>query len=432
VRITFVITNAFGSGGTIRTTLVMAAALADRHDVEVISVHKHREETMLPLDPRVRLRELLDDSPASRTRRRTGWNPVRRAKGLATAALNRVPSRLAHPNDVRYKVFSLRSDLALIRFVRSLRCDVVIGTRPSLNLILARYAPPGVIAVGQEHMHLKKHGPELQASFERLYPRLDAMVTLTEGDAEEYRDLLGPVGRVHSIPNAVPDVGGVRAAHHPDTKVVVAAGRLTRQKGFDRLVAAWAVVARKHPDWKLDIYGAGDQQSLQARIDKRGLTDVITLRGFTSDPYPRFAEAAIYAMSSRSEGFPMVLLEAMGCGLPLVSFDCPTGPADIIEDGRNGLLVPDGNVKALGAALNRLIEDPDLRRQMGAAGAEMAKQYEPDQIAARWERLFEDLQLEPRRRRNRPRAVPLQQRPVPVTPIVPLDRADLPGDANTG
>jgi glycosyltransferase involved in cell wall biosynthesis len=432
VRITFVITNAFGSGGTIRTTLTMAAALADRHEVEVISVHKHREDTMLPLDPRVKLRVLLDDSPASRTRRRTGWNPVRRAKGLAIAALGRVPSRLAHPKDVRYKVFSLRSDLALIRMVRSLSTDVVVGTRPSLNLILARYAPPGVIAVGQEHMHLKKHGPELQASFKRLYPRLDAMVTLTEGDADDYRELLGPVGRVSSIPNAVPPVGGVRAAHDPETKVVVAAGRLTRQKGFGRLIAAWAIVARKHPDWKLDIFGAGDQESLQARIDKRQLTDVVTLRGFTSDPYSHFAGSAIYAMSSRSEGFPMVLLEAMGCGLPLVSFDCPTGPADIIEDGRNGLLVPDGDIKALGAALNRLIEDPALRRQMGAAGVEMAKQYEPDQVAARWERLFEDLQQQPRRRGNRPKTVPSQQHSAPVTPIVPLDRAALAGDASTG
>jgi glycosyltransferase involved in cell wall biosynthesis len=214
---------------------------------------------------------------------------------------------------------------------------------------------------------------------------------------------------------------------------VVAAGRLTRQKGFGRLVAAWAIVARKHPDWKLDIFGAGDQASLQGRIDKRQLSDVITLRGFTADPYSHFAESAIYAMSSRSEGFPMVLLEAMGCGLPLVSFDCPTGPADIIQDGRNGLLVPDGDIKGLGAALNRLIENPELRRQMGAAGVEMAKQYEPDHVAARWERLFEDLQREPRRRRNRPRTVPEQQRPAaPVTPIVPLDRAALPGDASTG
>jgi glycosyltransferase involved in cell wall biosynthesis len=161
-------------------------------------------------------------------------------------------------------------------------------------------------------------------------------------------------------------------------------------------------VARTHPDWRLDIFGHGDDVSLQARIDKKKLTGVVTLRGFTDQPYQRFAESAIYAMSSRSEGFPMVLLEAMGCGLPLVSFDCPTGPADIIQDGVNGLLVPDGDVKALAAALNRLIEDPALRRRMGAAGVERAQEYAPARIAERWVRLFEELQQAPRRRTGRP------------------------------
>jgi glycosyltransferase involved in cell wall biosynthesis len=399
VRITFVITNAYGGGGTIRTTLTMAAALAERHDVQVVSVTRHLDEPLLPVDPRVQMRVLVDNSPTARAKRRTSLNPVRQLRGLTHSALGRIPSRLAHPKDVRYRAFSARTDLALIRFVRSMADgDVVIATRPSLNLILARYAPPGVIAIGQEHMHLSKHGNELRESFLRLYPRLDAMVTLTEGDAQEYQELLGPAVKVRSIPNAVPDVGQVRAALDPETKVVVAAGRLARQKGFDRLVAAWGTVAKKHPDWRLNIFGHGDDVTLQARIDKRKLTDVVTLRGFTEEPYQRFAESAIYAMSSRSEGFPMVLLEAMGCGLPLVSFDCPTGPADIIQDGTNGLLVRDGDVKGLAAALNRLIEDPLLRRRMGAAGVELAREYSPDRIAARWERLFEELKQAPRRR----------------------------------
>jgi glycosyltransferase involved in cell wall biosynthesis len=94
----------------------------------------------------------------------------------------------------------------------------------------------------------------------------------------------------------------------------------------------------------------------------------------------------------------MVLLEAMGCGLPLVSFDCPTGPADIIKDGHNGLLVRDGDIKALAAALNRLIEDPALRRRMGAAGLIQVQEYAPDRIAQRWEQLFEELRQAPRRR----------------------------------
>src|SRR4051812_675259 len=289
----------------------MAAELADRHDVEVVSVLRHRDEPMLPIDPRIRLRVLVDNSPGARTRRRTSLNPLRQLGSLTHSALGRFSSRLAHPKDVRYGTFSVRTDLALIRFVRALDPGaVVIATRPSLNLILARYAPSGVIAVGQEHMHLARHAPEMQRSFGRLYPRLDAMVTLTEADAQAYRELLGPAARVKSVPNAVPDVGGVRAPHHPDTKVVVAAGRLAKQKGFDRLVAAWVHVARKHPDWRLHIFGHGNEASLQAKIDKRKLVDKVLLQGFTEEPYQRYAESAIYAMSSRYEGFPMVLLEA--------------------------------------------------------------------------------------------------------------------------
>lgn len=391
MRITFVVTNVFGAGGTIRTALTMASALADRHDVEVVSVLRHLDQPMLPIDPRVRVRVLTDDAPSTRARRTSRWGPAGTLVNHGLRGLNQVGSGLAHRSDVRYRSFSVRTDLALIRFVRSLDRDVVIGTRPSLNLILARHAPPGVVTVGQEHMHLARHGPELRASFVRHYPRLDAMVTLTEGDAQEYRALLGPAARVEAIPNAVPDVGGARAAHDPATAVVVAAGRITRQKGFDRLVDAWARVARRHPDWRVDIFGRGDPEKLQARIDRKGLTGAVRLRGFTDEPYQRFAESAIYVLSSRSEGFPMVLLEAMGCGLPLVAFDCRTGPADIVEDGVNGLLVPDGDVKALAAALERLIGDPELRRSMGAAGIEAARRYAPERVAARWERLFEDL-----------------------------------------
>jgi glycosyltransferase involved in cell wall biosynthesis len=399
VRITFLITNAYGGGDTIRTTLTMAAALAARHDVEVVSVLRHRDEPMLPIDPRVRLRALVDNRPHIAARRRGSRNPVRQTKGLMHSALSRIPSRLAHRQDVRYRVFSARSDLALIRFMRTLSGGVVVGTRPSLNLILARHTPPGVIAVGQEHLHLARHSRHLRDSFVEHYPRLDALTTLTEGDAADYRELLGADARVDVVPHAVPDLGGVRATHDPATKVIVAAGRLTRQNGFDRLISAFALVSRLHPGWRLEIYGVGRiEEELRATIDAEGLADVVRLAGFAPDLHQRFGESAIFVLSSRSAGFPMVLLEAMGCGLPLVGFDGPTGPADLVRDGCNGLLVTDGNVPELAQAICRLIDDPLLRLRMGTAGAELALEYAADRIAVRWERLFEELSLSPRRR----------------------------------
>ena len=399
MRLTFLITNAYGGGDATRTALTMAAALSARHEVEVVSVLRHRDEPMVAIDPRIRLRALVDNTPRALARRRSSRTPIGRTKHLMHTALSRVPSRLAHRQAVRYRVFSARSDLALIRFMRSLSGGVVIATRPSLNLIVARHAPSEVIAIGQEHREVARHSPPLRESFVRQYTGLDALVTLTEGDAADYRELLGDTTRVIAVPNAVPLVNGVRAGLGPETKVIVAAGRLTQQNGVDQLVAAFARVHRNHPDWSLDIYGSGRaKESLQSRIVSTGLSDAVRLRGFSTDLPQRFAEASIFALGARTEGFPRVMLEAMGVGLPLVSFDCPTGPADVIRHGHNGLLVPPGDVPALATAIDRLIEDPGLRQRMGAAGAELAAEYTADRIALRWERLFEELGVAPRRR----------------------------------
>jgi glycosyltransferase involved in cell wall biosynthesis len=398
VRITFLLTDAYGSGATIRTTLVMASELAERHDVEVVSVVRHRDLPKMSIDPRIRLRVLTDDSPSARDRARASRSPVTQARRQADSALARVPSRLAHPDDLRHSTFSLRTDLALIRYVRSVSDGVLVGTRPALNLLIARHARPTVIAVGQEPRYLTRKAT-LRSAYTRLYPRLDAVVSLTRRDAADYRELLGAQARVEMMPRPAPDTGPWQAPAPTASTTVVAAGRLTRQKGFDQLVEAFALVHKVHPDWTLDIYGSGPEEAvLRARIDQHTLGDVIQLRGYTEQIHQRFAEAAIYAISSRSDGFPMMALEAMACGLPLVGFDCSTGAAEIIQNGRNGMLVYDGDIEALANTLVSLISDPQRRAAMGIASREMAPEYAPTVIADRWEELFEELERQPRRR----------------------------------
>lgn len=385
MQIRFLITNAYGGGGTIRTTLTMASALARRgHDVEVVSVFRRRVNPMFPVDDAVRLRPLLDQSRAKPPDRRRGRLTRRAGKALAG-----MPSRIIHHSDVRYSRFNLRSDLALLRYLRSLRGGVLVTTRAGLNLASARYVHRSVVRVAQEHVYLERHDEALRAAFAKQYPRLDAVVTLTSHDARAYQELLGDQVAVVTIPNAVPDTGPVHD-RDSDAKVAIAAGRLTKPKGFDLLIAAWRDVAAAHPDWQLRIYGRGQaKRRLQRQINKAGLSEQVHLMGFSKALPERLAASSLFVMSSRFEGFSMVLLEAMACGLPVVSFDCPVGPAELVDHGVTGLLVENGSVAALAREINRLIDDPGLRAKLGAAARQAAADYSSDNIAARWEKLFE-------------------------------------------
>jgi glycosyltransferase involved in cell wall biosynthesis len=249
------------------------------------------------------------------------------------------------------------------------------------------------VTVAQEHVNLRAHRPALAADLRRRYGGLDALVVLTEGDRADYRELSGL--RVERIPNPTPQVGG--GASTLEAPVLVAAGRLTRQKGFDLLIAAFAPVARRHPGWTLRIYGGGPERAaLQALIEAEGLQDRVELMGPTRRLGQALAEASVFVLSSRFEGFGLVILEAMSVGLPVVSFDCPRGPGEIITSGRDGTLVPLEDVAALSEAIDELVSDPWRRRAYGAAALETAAAYDQREIGARWEKLFDELALEQR------------------------------------
>jgi glycosyltransferase involved in cell wall biosynthesis len=389
LKVRFLIMNAFAVGGTIRATFTLAGELAKRHDVEIVSVYRLRTaDPALRVPDGVRLRTLTDLRAPTLERQ----HALRRW-------LYGQRSRLFSSNDIRYRNFSLLTDVALLRFLASVRDGILIGTRPGLNLAIAHLASESVVRVGQDHLNLKTYHPGLRANMRAAYGRLDLLSTLTERDAAAYRRMLGDRPPVECFPNPAPDVGGRRASH--DDKVVVAAGRLTRQKAFDRLIDAWADVAPRHPDWQLRIFGEGPKRpTLERRIERHGIADSAHLMGFTDRLHDELARASLFAMTSRVEGFPMVLLEAMGVGLPVVSVDCYTGPSDIVTDGVDGRIVPEEDRPALVKAMGELMADEERRRAFGAAALEAADRYDLGRIAARWEERLTELSAAKRGRRT--------------------------------
>lgn len=365
-RVRVLLLHAYGMGGTIRTTFNLAEGLGPRHHVELVSVVRKRGRPFFRPPPGVRITTVVDH--------RRG-----RRRGL----LARLPSLLVHPDDFAFPWCSLSTDIALVKRMRQWQ-GTLITTRPAFNLLAARLAGPGLKVLGQEHLNFNAHRPGLRRDIRRHYRRLDALTVLTESDRADYAGL-APV--VERIPNAAPSVEGGRA--RLDAEVVAAAGRLTSQKGFDRLIPAFAVVVRSHPRWQLRIYGSGPERpALQRLIQELGLRDNISLMGPTRQLGEELAQASLFALPSRFEGFGMVLVEAMSHGVPVVSFDCPRGPSEIITHGVDGLLVPEGDVEALGAALLELVRDPARRRRYGAAAVESSRRFGVGPVAERWEALL--------------------------------------------
>ena len=221
---------------------------------------------------------------------------------------------------------------------------------------------------------------------ERLVRRFDRFVVLTQEDKEMWGDMPG----IRVIPNAANFI----ADKYSDcsAKRVIAVGRLDYQKSFDRLIQVWEKVHLQMPQWRLDIFGQGEwQEMLQRMIDERGLQEVVKLNAPTKNIGKEYSESSMLVMSSHYEGFPMVMIEAMACGLPAVCFDFKCGPRDIISEGENGLIVPDGDIEGMAEAMVRLMKDDDLRKMMGENAKKVVEKYSEDRVMGLWVNLYEEI-----------------------------------------
>ncbi len=282
--------------------------------------------------------------------------------------------------------------------LKNLKPDVVImcdnGLKSFLLPHIARKEYPLVY-----EMHVSKHIlVNSEGVIKRLFrkyflyrymsymaAKYDRFVVLTSSGAKEWQ-----LNNIEIIPNPLWFTPNV--VSKVSNKIAIAVGRHVYEKGYDRMLEAWKIVSDKHPDWILKIYGEVNEEcNLKALSERFNITETVQFCNPQKDIELAYSEASINLLTSRYEGFGLVLLEAAACGVPSVAFDCPVGPKSIIINGKDGFLIKDGNVKAFALAVEKLIEDEELRKKMGRDAKQKAKTFVIEPIMEKWDELFKSL-----------------------------------------
>jgi GalNAc-alpha-(1->4)-GalNAc-alpha-(1->3)-diNAcBac-PP-undecaprenol alpha-1,4-N-acetyl-D-galactosaminyltransferase len=360
MRCTLII-HTLTSGGAERVMSRMANYWAERGwEITLLIFTDGKEPPFYQLDPRINYRP-LDIAKVSTNPVAGIWNNLTSRKSLRTAIVESKPDVVIS--------FLERTNVITILATRSLNIPLLVSVRND----------PAMLSPGKMWEILRRW----------TYPFADRVVVQTERAGNYFPAKLK--NRIVVMPNPVilpPTTMSEEIANLPTDRSLIAIGRLTSQKGFDLLLQALAQLKDTHPDWTLTILGEGElRPQLESLRDQLGLKDRVDLPGRVKNPHEFLSQADIFIMSSRFEGFPNALCEAMVCGLPVISTDCPNGPREIIRDGVDGVLVPSEDVPALAAAMDRLMSDPELRKSLAAAAPELAARFSLEKVMLMWELL---------------------------------------------
>ncbi|MFI9654530.1 glycosyltransferase family 4 protein [Guyparkeria sp. GHLCS8-2] len=361
-RILFLVSSMQGGGAERVAALLSNYWVQQGHQVTLMPTFSGRGECLYPLEERVRLDYLAD----------------------------RVPSRSRSPLN------KLRRLIALRRAVRELLPDVIVSFLPHVNVaaVIATRGLGGPVVVSERtYPPAMPLGVVLDWLRRWAYPRARAVVVQT-GRAREWLTRCCPKAHGHVIANPIvyplprdkPEVNP-SAVVGMERRVVLAVGRLSEEKQFDQLVRAFELLATRYPEWDLVVLGDGpERRRLESERDRVGLTGRVYLPGRVGNLSDWYERADLYVMSSRFEGFPNTLAEAMAHGLPAVSFDCDAGPRDIIRDGVDGYLVPpEAGASGLAGAMERLMRDESQRRLMAEEAVAVRDRFSMERVAAKWD-----------------------------------------------
>ena len=366
----------YSAGGTERVVCVKANYMADvlGHDVTIIVTEGHNKDSFFPLSPKVHVVNLA-----------IGFEDLWEKNFMVKVLL------------YIHKQWHYRQKLKAV--LMQLQPDFTISTlRREINFLTT--IADGSIKIGELHLSRRNfrsqdHGGLLRRLFHRWWRwdllsklrRLDKFVALTEKAASEWPEL----DNITIIPDPLPLALTDHVSHFTPKRVIVV-GRYAYEKGYDLMLQAWALIERKFPDWRLDMYGMGNREPYNLLSEQLGIDATrCKLHGSLTDVKSVYQESELLVLPSRTEGFGLVLLEAMACGLPVIAFDCENGPGSIITDGVSGLLVKPYDVELLAGKMAELMGDEERRQQMGSQGRSAAAQYAIGKVAQQWQQLFDQL-----------------------------------------
>lgn len=362
-------------GGIERQTVNLANFLSEKYEVEIISTYSMLLHPAYEVDERVKVRYLINDRP-------------NRAE-IKTAIKDKKPIELLKQGFKAIKLLYLKKHL-MIKQIKSLNCDFVLSTRIEFAEMLSKYAPTGVVTITQEHLH--NDSPHYIKRAQGAFKNLDYLAVLCGGSRDNFSKWLKDNRKIKivEIPNILENIPESTAELNENR--LVSAGRLHPVKNFGALIDIFALVKSEVPSAELTIVGGGEEETaLTDKIKHLGLEKSVKITGMvSSEEVTRLMLSSdIYVMTSHTECFPMVLLEASAAGLPLVAFDVPVGPAAIINDGENGYLAEYGNNRQMADKIIYLLKNREALYATGKAARQSAYKYTKEKIMPLWYEIFD-------------------------------------------